>query len=47
MNDLGFLFAGFAAAWAIAFAYVWYLAKRTTDLQHKVDNVEGRIDRQA
>jgi CcmD family protein len=46
MNDLGFLFAGFAAAWVIAFAYLWVLAKRTRDLQHKLDKVEGRIDRE-
>ncbi len=43
MSDLGFLFAGFAAAWAITFGYLWYLARRTKDLQRRLGNVEDHI----
>ncbi len=45
MSDLGFLFAGFAAAWAVAFAYLWSLAKRTQALQQQLSRIEERIDR--
>ena len=44
MSDLGVLFAGFAAAWAITFGYLWYLAQRTKDLQRRLGNVEARIN---
>ena len=46
-GSMALIGAAFAAAWAIAFAYLWVLAKRTRDLQHKLDKVEGRIDRES
>ncbi len=40
MDNLGFLFAGFAVAWALAFGYVWHLARRTRDLETRLDQIE-------
>ncbi len=45
MSELGFLFVGFGAAWAVAFGYLWYLAQRTKELQRQLGKVEDRIDR--
>ena len=45
MNHLGFLFAGFALAWAVAFAYVWLLSRRSSRLQERLRQIEERLER--
>ena len=42
MSTLGFLFAGFAVAWAIVFGYVWTLARRSAELEARLARLEGR-----
>lgn len=45
MSNLGFLFAGFALAWAVVFAYIWYLAGKSARLARRVDLLEERLRR--
>jgi len=45
MNNLGFLFAGFAIVWAASFYYLWHLARRSARLQQQLDAIEQRIRR--
>ncbi|NKB89995.1 MAG: CcmD family protein [Acidobacteria bacterium] len=40
MSTLGFLFAGFTVAWAIVFAYVWSLARRSATIEAKLDRLD-------
>ena len=41
MSTLGFLFAGFAVAWALVFAYVWSLGRRSAALEARLDRLDG------
>lgn len=45
MSNPGFLFAGFALAWAAAFVYVWIVARRSARLQRELEQIEERLDR--
>lgn len=42
MSNLGFLFAGFAVAWGLVFGYVWLLARRTHDLEARLQGLERK-----
>ena len=43
MNNMGFLFAGFAVAWSAAFVYVWALSRRTSALQKRLEGIEREL----
>jgi CcmD family protein len=42
MSNLGFLFAGFAVAWALVFGYVWMLARRSGELETRLQALERK-----
>jgi len=44
MTNLGFLFTGFTVAWALAFGYVWYLARRTRSIESRLEGLERDRD---
>ena len=44
MSNPGYLFAGFALAWALTFVYLWMLSRRATELQKQLDALERRVD---
>lgn len=45
MNNTGYLFAGFALAWALTFVYLWMLSRRAAALQKQLDALEHRVDK--
>ena len=45
MSNPGFLFAGFALAWGLAFAYLWHLSRRARDMQRQIEALEERLRR--
>lgn len=45
MNNLGYLFAGFALAWGGSFVYLWMLARRSTRLQQQIEQLESHLRR--
>lgn len=47
MSNPGFLFAGFALAWALAFGYLWHLSRRAAAMQRQIDALEERLRRTA
>jgi CcmD family protein len=42
MSNLGFLFTGFTVAWALVFGYVWMLARRSGDLESRLQALERK-----
>ncbi|HEX9700995.1 MAG TPA: CcmD family protein [Acidobacteriota bacterium] len=44
MSHPGFLFAGFALAWAVAFAYVWLLSRRAATLEQRLEALQRRLE---
>ena len=44
MSNPGYLFAGFALAWALTFVYLWMLSRRAAELQKQLDALERRVD---
>lgn len=44
MTNTGYLFAGFALAWALTFVYLWMLSRRAAKLQQQLDALERRVD---
>lgn len=46
MNHLGYLFAGFALAWAGSFVYLWMLGRRAARLQQRLEALEQRLQGQ-
>jgi CcmD family protein len=45
MSNPGFLFAGFALAWAVAFAYVWLLSRRAAALERRLEALQQRLEK--
>lgn len=45
MRNLTFLFAGFALAWGVSFAYLYAIAKRSARLETQLRNLEERLGR--
>ncbi|MGD8818012.1 MAG: CcmD family protein [Acidobacteriota bacterium] len=43
MNNLGYLFAGFALAWILAFVYLFLLSRRSAAVQKQLDALERRL----
>ncbi len=43
MSNPGFLFAGFALAWGVAFAYLWIVSRRSARLQEQLRDIEKRL----
>jgi len=37
MDNLGYLFAGFAVIWVLVFGYLWYLGRAIDRLQRRLD----------
>lgn len=46
MGNLGYLFAGFAVAWAAAFVYLWTLSRRAERLRRRMDSLEDSLGRE-
>lgn len=44
-DNLGFLFAGFALAWGVFFAYLWILRRRSDRLERRLEHLEERLGR--
>jgi CcmD family protein len=44
MSNLGFLFAGFAVAWALVFGYVWLLGRRSDGIEARIAELERRAE---
>ncbi len=47
MSNPGYLFAGFALAWGLAFIYLWMLSRRSAAVQKQLDALERRVDEAA
>lgn len=47
MSSPGYLFAGFALAWAAAFVYLWMLSRRSADVQRQIEALEKRLKKAA
>lgn len=45
MRTLMFLFAGFALAWGVSFAYLWMLGRRSARLELQLRRVEETLER--
>lgn len=43
MKNFGYLFAGLASFWAVAFVYLWRLARETSRLQEQLASIEQRL----
>jgi CcmD family protein len=43
MSNLGYLFAAFAAIWAVLFGYVLVLTGRTKRLQRELDDLKASL----
>ncbi len=43
MNDLGFLFAGYAVIWVILGAYMISIARRQTGLRKEIERLEREM----
>ncbi len=43
MNNLGYLFAGFALIWGATILYLWMLSRRSATLQQQIDSLEKRL----
>ena len=47
MSNPGYLFAGFALVWGLAFVYLWMLSRRSAAVQKQLDALEKRVDQAA
>ena len=47
MSNPGYLFAGFALAWALVFAYLWMLSRRSAAMQQQLEALERRLGESA
>ena len=47
MNNLGYLFAGFAVAWAVAFVYLWMISRRSAAIETQLEALERRVQQTA
>lgn len=47
MSNLAYLFAGFALAWGISFAYLWMLSRRSAGVQQQLEALEKRLKQAA
>ncbi len=47
MNNLGYLFAGFAVVWAVTFAYLWLISRRSAAIQSQLEALERRVQQSA
>ena len=47
MSNPGFLFAGFALVWGLAFLYMWMLSRRSTAVQKQLEALQKRVDQAA
>ena len=47
MNNLGYLFAGFAVAWAVAFVYLWMISRRSAAIETQLAALERRVQQTA
>ena len=47
MSNPGYLFAGFALAWGLAFVYLWMLSRRSANVQKQLEALEKRLDKAA
>jgi len=45
MSNLGYLFAGFALAWTLAFVYLFLLSRRSAAVQRQLDALEHRLNK--
>ena len=45
MTNPGYLFAGFALAWALTFVYLWMLSRHTAAVQKQLEALERRLDK--
>jgi CcmD family protein len=45
MTNPGYLFAGFALAWALTFVYLWMLSRQTAAVQKQLEALERRLDK--
>ncbi len=44
MSNPGYLFAGFALVWGLAFLYMWMLSRRSAAVQKQLDALEKRVN---
>ncbi len=47
MSNPGYLFAAFALAWGLSFAYLWFLSRRSAAVQKQLDALQKRVDEAA
>ena len=43
MSNPGFLFAGFALAWVVAFGYLWLLSRHSANVERQLEALERRV----
>ena len=45
MSDPGYLFAGFALVWGLAFVYLWMLSRRSATVEKQLAAMERRLQK--
>jgi CcmD family protein len=43
MENAGYLFAAFAAIWAVVFGYVFFLVRRQANLRRRLESVQEEL----